>query len=1143
MHFRANQYNALPPETQRDIFLSLAGDEVVDIVISLTDPEPYESNTKAQIIELLSAYFTPKDMVLINTFRFGTRSQKAGESAAEYSTALRSLAKGCEYGPYLERALRDRFVIGLLNANMRESLFKRGRELTFQQAISLATTSELASAHSQIVGGATTSAVVAQTNVARSSRSASRGRTVSFDSSTYKCAGCNGDHDRIHCPYRSATCDYCKASGHVARVCRKKAGSRGRSKSRARNNNDKNKKNGVNNNNSKQKSQNQGSGPQPSTSSQSNLPINRLMTFPIDEDDLFLNDIQFEVSSTPAFHVVVSLNNLQVKMEVDSGSPITIISEHTYKLITRVSHTPLQPFNRVVRSASLKVMPVLGAISVAVVFNDKLVNSLPVVVMAGRTPNLLGRGWFPHLGIDIVGVNHCHTLPAHISKILDEFQEVFQTSLGKYVGPSMDLNFDPSIKPIRFRPRRVPIGIKDKVDAAIDTLIAQDVLEQVADTVWGTPVVPILKKDGSIRLCGDYKITINKAIRPHPHPVPVISHLLSSIGNASIFGRLDLAQAYLQCTVTDEVARAQTIVTHRGAFKVKRLQFGISSAPGYFQALVENLLFGIPGIFIYFDDIVIATKTQETFEESLRMVLSRFKEAGLRLKREKCEFGTSKIEFLGFVISEQGIRPSPSKFTAIQNYPEPHSKKELQQFLGLINFYSSFLKDKASVAEPLHRLLDKSCSWSWSNNSREAFVLTKRLLSSNALLVHFDAQKPIILVCDASPYGVGAILCHRLSNGREAPVAYYSRTLSSAERNYAQIDKEALAIISGIKKFHNFLFGLKFEIQTDHKPLLGLFSPTRPTPEIISPRMLRWSLLLGAYDYTLIHRPGTKIIHADALSRSPARQILDTVEVKYLDVYLLGLENRSPVTAEEIALAIRNDPILSRVLDWSLRGWPNTCENSNFAQYFSRSSTITVYRGCLLWGNRVIIPEKLRKRIMEALHVAHPGIVRMKALARTYVWWPSITKELENYVKNCQPCQHYASQPRREEPISWGIPRTPWKRIHIDFAGPFMGKVLFLVVDAYSGWLEVRIVPSTSSQSAIRVLRNLFVTHGIPEVIASDNGTGFTSDDFQKFCRINAINHSLIAPFHPSSNGRAEQTVRSTKTTLKKLFLQIFHSL
>ena len=302
-----------------------------------------------------------------------------------------------------------------------------------------------------------------------------------------------------------------------------------------------------------------------------------------DDEDILLGNIPEVVSNSLTYLVDLSLNGLRVKMEVDSGSPITIISENTYNLISKISHTPLKPFKRIVRSASFKVMPVLGMISVDVVWKGKKLNSLPVVVMAGRAPALLGRAWFPMLGIDVIGIYSCNSFSPRTSQILTQFAEVFNTELGTYVSPPLDLNFDPSVKPIRFRPRRVPFGIKDKVDAAIDSLIARKVIEQIADTEWGTPVVPIVKKDGSIRLCGDYKVTINKAIRPHPHPVPVISHLISSIGNATVFGRLDLAQAYLQCTVSEQVALAQTIVTHRGAFKVKRLQFGISCAPGYFK--------------------------------------------------------------------------------------------------------------------------------------------------------------------------------------------------------------------------------------------------------------------------------------------------------------------------------------------------------------------------------------------------------------------------------------------------------------------------------------------------------------------------------------------------------------------------------
>ncbi|XP_043502770.1 uncharacterized protein K02A2.6-like [Polistes fuscatus] len=1074
LHFRANQYTALPDAVQRDIFLSLAGGDVFDIVVSLAAPEPYESQSLAQIRSALTAHFTPRDVVLLSTFKFGTRSLKPDESAAEFSAALRSLAKDCDFGNYLGRALRDRFVIGLRNSTVRERLFMKVKELTFQEAVGIATTAELASAHSKVVGGASTS-VIAHATTSRNRPPARKKATAA----EHTCAGCNGDHSRSSCPYRSTVCDYCKMTGHIARACRKKT--RGRSASRTA------RPSSFTRNPAKSRRSDDSVSHARCSAQEVDMEIDAL-------GNIILNNVTDHVSSPPPITVVVTLNGLEITMEVDSGSPITVISKHTFDLLSRVGQpSKVHPFNRVVRNANYKVMTVLGLINIPVLYQGRSFESLPIVVIVDRVPSLLGRSWFMPLGIYVV-IHQCLTTPESCKVILDEFKEVFESGLGQYTGPPLDLNLDSAVKPFRFKPRRIPLGIRDKVDAALDSLISQGVIEPVADPAWGTPVVPILKKDGTVRLCGDYKITINKAIQPHPHPVPVIAHLLSGIGSASVFGRVDLAQADLQCTVTDRVALAQTIVTHRGAFKVKRLQFGISCAPGYFQDLIENLLYGIPDVIIYFDDIVIASKTPEAFEASLRKILALFKQAGLRLKRDN-----------------EGIRPSPSKFAAIQNYPEPRSKKELQQFLGLINFYSSFLKDKASVAEPLHRLLDKDRQWSWNETTRNAFNRTKNLLVSDALLIHFDLSKPIILVCDASPYGVGAVLCHRLPNGREAPVAYFSKTLSSAERNYAQIDKEALAIISGVKKFHHFLYGLQFEVHTDHKPLLGIFNPSRPIPDIISPRMLRWLLLLGAYNYTLVHKPGSKITHADALSRSPARVTVESQEGTFLDVSLLWLEDRSPVTADEIAAATRRDHVLSRVLDWTLRVRPLKCEQSDVQPFYSRSSAMSVHRSCLLWVNRVVIPQTLRERILATLHIAHPGI-------------------------------SYASQPRREDPITWGLPKNPWRRLHIDFAGPFHGKVLFLVVDAYSGWLEVSVVGGTSAQASIQVLRSLFATHGIPEAIVSDNGTAFTSSDFQRFCKANAIRHILIAPFHPSSNGRAEQTVRSVKTTLRKVFLESSNS-
>ena len=458
----------------------------------------------------------------------------------------------------------------------------------------------------------------------------------------------------------------------------------------------------------------------------------------------------------------------------------------------------------------------------------------------------------------------------------------------------------------------------------------------------------------------------------------------------------------------------------------------------------------------------------------------------------------------------------------------------MQAFLGLLNFYHSFLKNKATVVEPLHRLLDSSQTWSWSKHHDTAFKQAKALLTSNSLLVHFDVKKPIVLVCDASPYGIGAVLCHRLENGKEAPVAYYSRTLSKTERNYAQIDREALAVIAAVKRFHHFLYGLNFEIFSDHKPLLGLFSSEKPTPDILSPRMLRWSVLLSAYNYKLHYRPGKSISNADGLSRCPVP--CDPPEIPPLhDVLLLEMGGRGPISSNTIAIETSRDKTLSRILNWALRGWPTGSIPSDLQPFRTCQNSISVYRGCLLRDSRVIIPTKLRKTILDELHTGHPGMVRMKALARSYVWWPGIQNEIESYVKLCSPCQSYHRSEAREEPIAWGKPRQPWLRLHLDFAGPFLGKLLLIVIDAYSKWLHVEITPNMTSDAVISVLRKLFAIHGIPECIISDKGRCFDSETFKQFCTSNAITHKFSAPFHPSSNGQAERLVQSTKLALKKM--------
>nr|XP_028577596.1 LOW QUALITY PROTEIN: uncharacterized protein K02A2.6-like [Podarcis muralis] len=610
---------------------------------------------------------------------------------------------------------------------------------------------------------------------------------------------------------------------------------------------------------------------------------------------------------------------------------------------------------------------------------------LDLLVVKGPYISLLGLAWFGPLGLAITGVNHT-SLQVDVDAICKEFPGVFDGKLGQYTGPPIALQLDPTVRPVRLKARWVPFALKPRIDEELDQLLEQGVLEPVPNAPWETPIVTPVKPNGSVRICADYKCTINTVSQTpwdtaHAYPVPVVSHVLATLAGLKIFGKLDLAQAYQQLPVDEATVEAQTIVTHRGAFRVKWLQFGVSVAPGIFQNLMDSLLKGIPGITPFFDDVLIAGPTPEEFEDCLRTVLHRFQTAGLKVKREKCLLGVPQVDFLGFMVDAEGIHPTGDKVRAICDAPAPKSKTELQAFLGLLNFYHSFLPHKVAVAEPLHRLLDKRAPWVWGQRQEAAFQAVKDLLVSNSVLAHFDERLPVVLACDALPYGIGAVLGHQLPDGREVPVAYFSQTLNATERNYLQIDKEGLAIVKGVKNFHDFLHGRPFTVVTDHKPLLGLFAPEKQTPQVLSPRVLRWSIFLASYQYSLIHRRGKAMGHADALSRLPLPETgPDPAPAQ--EVMSLELLPDCPIQAQEVAHHSKKDRVISRVLDWVWRGWPSSSPRPEFASYTTRKHELSAHKGCLLWGSRVVVPQPLRKRVLTALHETHPGVFMSSRAAR-----------------------------------------------------------------------------------------------------------------------------------------------------------------
>ncbi|XP_055615405.1 uncharacterized protein K02A2.6-like [Toxorhynchites rutilus septentrionalis] len=306
----------------------------------------------------------------------------------------------------------------------------------------------------------------------------------------------------------------------------------------------------------------------------------------------------------------------------------------------------------------------------------------------------------------------------------------------------------------------------------------------------------IRKSDNvSVRICGDYSTGLNNALDSDAHPLPHPDYVFADLAGCRYFSQLDLSDAYLQVEVEEESQKYLTINTHRGLFKYNRLPPGIKSAPGAFQRIIDSMVAGIPGVKPYLDDIMIAGRTKEEHDRSLHEVLERIKTYGFHLRIEKCRFGLSQIKFLGHIIDKGGLRPDPAKTTAISQMPAPMNVSQLRSYLGAINYYGRFVKQMKELRAPMDYLLKQNVNWEWTASCQKSFDKFKTLLTSDLLLTHFDPNKEIIVADDASKDGLGAVIMHRLPDGSVKAISHISRSLTPAEKNYGQIEKEALALI------------------------------------------------------------------------------------------------------------------------------------------------------------------------------------------------------------------------------------------------------------------------------------------------------------------------------------------------------------
>lgn len=539
-----------------------------------------------------------------------------------------------------------------------------------------------------------------------------------------------------------------------------------------------------------------------------------------------------------------------------------------------------------------------------------------------------------------------------------------------------------------------------------------------------------------MRICADYSTGLNSQLQDHRYPIPVIEDIYAAIGPRKYYSIIDVRDAYFQVEVAEECRHFLTINTHRGLYTMNRLPQGIKPAATIFQQMMETVINKMPQVFPYIDDVIVASDSLEEHINQLKQVITRLNDYGFSLSLEKSQFFKTELKCLGFIISQEGLKPDPDQLKIIQSLPSPTNESELRSLLGSLNFYQRFIKNMAVHRAPLDALLKKDVPFNWSAQCEAAFQKFKEILAT-AQLCHYNAKLPIVVAADASNQGLGACIMHRFPDGNLKTIKCESRSLAPAEKNYSQIEKEALAIIWGIEKFHKYIYGRRFILQTDHRPLITIYGSKRGVSAHASNRLLRWGLKLNCYDFDI----NTKQFgYVDMLSRlipknnNPEDLVVANIRLVEESQVLQATAAHLPVSFKDIKAATLEDNTMQLVKSYIQTEWPDGELSWELKELRRRREGLAVVDEVITFNDRIVVPFSLQQAVLDELHGAHAGINTTKTLARSYVYWPGMDDQITNLVKTCPNCLRVGNAPTKNFLHSWPKCDRPWQRIHIDYA-------------------------------------------------------------------------------------------------------------
>ena len=1060
-----------------------------------------EKEDPVKVLDKFAAYIRPRKNKRIARHRFKQRKQGATESFDHFLKDLRLLLLDCEYTD-ADDMLVDAIIAGVREKRVQERLLDKGEDLTLAKAIEIPQQFEMSQTQMKIVReeDIQVSTVSSKPKYTVQNKKTFTHKQQKFSQQkhsmqnpTKNCTKCGKDSkhkwSQGKCPAKGSICSCCHKPNHWASVCR----SRSVSAVNVESNN---------------------------TSEEEMLDIN-----------LTTDAVPIAMVADDKWLVVTDILSQKVPFRIDTGAKCNTLTLNCYQSLDHTGE--LKTSIRVLRTYSNHKIKPVAAVELPVRYKKhkakaefEIVDIAQENVLSGATAEVLGL----ILRLDSLqdssvvnkGNGHKNTVTnPNAPAGLQNFPALIRTTgtlPGKYT-----IKIDPEAKPVVHPVRRQPVALKAKIVEKLDEMVKDGHIAKVDQpTEWVSSMVVVTNKD-KLRICIDPS-DLNNAIKREHYPMRTIEEVVSTMPNAKVFSVLDAKSGFLQIELDEASSFLTTFNTPIGRYRWLRLPFGIKCAPEIFQRIMDQMLEGITGATGIMDDILIAAPTMTEHDQILKKVVERATSYNLRLNFNKCHIRQTAVPYVGHLITADGLKPDPAKTEAVRCMPPPTDKEGVRRFLGFVTYLSKFIPNLSEIDAPLRQLTKSDVEFAWQPAQQQAFDKLKHLCTHHPVLKFYDVSKPVEIYCDASSTGLGAVLVQD-----DQPVAFSSRSMTDAETRYAQIEKEMLSIVHACTKFHHYIFGKHVTVFNDHKPLEDIYKkPLLSTPM----RIQRMRLRLQWYDIAVKYRRGKDMELPDTLSR--AQLSYKTPEAGTLEcVSMLSFLSVSDEKYAELQDRTKEElNILQQVIH---QGWPDHRREvpTPVQPYWDSRSQLAVTDGIVYKGMRIVVPPTMRNHMLGLIHQSHLGMVKSKQRAREVLYWPGMSAEIENLIRNCAKCADLQNRLPKLPLMPTETPELPFEVVGSDLF-EFEDKQYVLLVDYYSKYIEVDKLKDQRSRTTIETLKAQFSRHGIPAILRTDNGPQYASEEFKEFCESYGIQHKTSSPHTPHSNGEAERAVQTVKRLWSK---------